>query len=35
MQKLNQLFFIILAFLVAGCSNDANLKKRAYELAHT
>jgi|TARA_B100001750_G_scaffold33266_1_gene23165 membrane dipeptidase len=35
MQKLNQLFFILLAFLVAGCSNDANLKKRAYELAHT
>ena len=35
MLKLNQLFFIILAFLVAGCSNDANLKKRAYELAHT
>lgn len=35
MQKLNQLFFILLAFLVTGCSNDANLKKRAYELAHT
>ena len=35
MQKLNQLFFILLAFLVAGCSNDANLKKKAYELAHT
>jgi len=28
-------FFIATAILMVGCSNDANLKKRAYELAHT
>jgi len=27
--------FITTAILMVGCSNDANLKKRAYELAHT
>jgi len=28
-------FFIAMAIIMVGCSNDANLKKRAYELAHT
>ena len=28
-------FFIAMAIIMVGCSNDASLKKRAYELAHT
>ena len=28
-------FFIAMAIIMIGCSNDASLKKRAYELAHT
>ena len=28
-------FFIAMTIIMVGCSNDASLKKRAYELAHT
>jgi len=28
-------FFIAMSIIMVGCSNDASLKKRAYELAHT
>ena len=28
-------FFIAMAIIMVGCSNDASLKKKAYELAHT
>lgn len=34
MAKLKNIIPIIIAILIGGCSNDANLRKRAYELAH-
>ena len=34
MKKMKQIFAFSIVILMSGCSNDAALKKRAYELAH-
>ena len=34
MTKLKHLLLISIILFMSGCSNDAALKKRAYELAH-
>tara|TARA_Y100000590_G_scaffold82894_2_gene92414 strand:+ start:8616 stop:9806 length:1191 start_codon:yes stop_codon:yes gene_type:complete len=34
MKKLKHILLITIAIVIGGCSNDAALKKRAYELAH-
>ncbi|MEA1881712.1 MAG: dipeptidase [Candidatus Marinimicrobia bacterium] len=34
MNKLKQIFLVTLSLFAAGCSNDAALRKQAYELAH-
>ena len=34
MAQLKRLLLITIAIMIGGCSNDAALKKQAYELAH-
>ena len=34
MKKMKQISLVSILIMLSGCSNDAALKKRAYELAH-
>lgn len=34
MRLIKQVFLLTIGILIGGCSNDATLRKQAYELAH-